>query len=50
MVDNGIIIMYNSIRKEIISMIRLFNQSHVRKISTLDARWDFVTDKENCGI
>lgn len=30
-------------------MIRLFNQSHRRKISTLDARWDFVTDRENCG-
>lgn len=30
-------------------MIRLFNQSDIRKISTLDARWDFVTDRENCG-
>lgn len=30
-------------------MIRLFNQSFKRKISTLDKRWDFVTDKQNRG-
>ena len=30
-------------------MLRLFNQSCIRKISALDARWNFAADKENAG-